>query len=151
MCAIAGIVNLRADETIISALLHSMARRGPDGKGSYESHHDCLLQTRLAIIDPSGGAQPMVYDQGNERYVLTYNGELYNTEEIRRELERLGHSFYGYSDTEVLLHGYAQWKDSVLEKLNGIYAFAVLEEHSGRVFLARDRIGVKPLFFKEHV
>ena len=92
----------------------------------------------------------MVYDQGNERYVLTYNGELYNTEEIRRELERLGHSFYGYSDTEVLLHGYAQWKDSVLEKLNGIYAFAVLEEHSGRVFLARDRIGVKPLFFKEH-
>ena len=62
----------------------------------------------------------------------------------------MGHSFYGHSDTEVLLHAYAQWKETVLEKLNGIFAFAVLEEHSGRVFLARDRIGVKPLFYKQH-
>lgn len=150
MCAIAGILNLDIHENTIASMLGSMARRGPDGQGSYQVFNDCLLHTRLAIIDPSGGAQPMVYDCGNERYVITYNGELYNTEEIRRELNALGHNFYGHSDTEVLLHGYAQWKEKVLEKLNGIYAFAVLEEHTGCVFLARDRIGVKPLFFKEH-
>lgn len=125
-----------------------MRRRGPDGQGSYCYQDICMLHTRLAIIDPSGGAQPMVLDHGNERYVISYNGELYNTEEIRRELIDLGHSFYGYSDTEVLLHAYAQWKESVLEKLNGIFAFAVLEEHTKRVFLARDRIGVKPLFYR---
>lgn len=150
MCAIAGILNLDADEAIIDSMLDSMRRRGPDGKGSYRCKDVCLLHTRLAIIDPSGGAQPMIYDRGNERYVISYNGEIYNTQEIRQELQLLGHSFYGHSDTEVLIHAYAEWKDGVLEKLNGIFAFAVLEEHTGRVFLARDRIGVKPLFFKTH-
>lgn len=150
MCAIAGILNLDADENILDAMLTSMRRRGPDGSGSYRFQDLSLLHTRLAIIDPSGGAQPMVFDRGKERYVISYNGELYNTEEIRLQLQQLGHSFYGHSDTEVLLHAYAQWKDSVLEKLNGIFAFAVLEEHTGRVFLARDRIGVKPLFYKWH-
>lgn len=150
MCAIAGILNLDADENILDAMLTSMRRRGPDGSGSYRFQDLSLLHTRLAIIDPSGGAQPMVFDRGKERYVISYNGELYNTEEIRLQLQQLGHSFYGHSDTEVLLHAYAQWKDGVLEKLNGIFAFAVLEEHTGRVFLARDRIGVKPLFYKCH-
>ena len=150
MCAIAGILNLGADLQTVAAMLATMRRRGPDGKGSYSFQDMCLLHTRLAIIDPSGGAQPMILDQGSERYVITYNGELYNTEELRKELLALGHHFYGHSDTEVLLHGYAQWKEAVLEKMNGIFAFAVLEEHKGRVFLARDRIGVKPLFFKEH-
>ena len=150
MCAIAGILNLEADEQTVAAMLATMRRRGPDGKGSYRFRQACLLHTRLAIIDPTGGAQPMVLDRGNERYVICYNGELYNTEELRKELLDLGHSFYGHSDTEVLLHGYAQWKDGVLEKLNGIFAFAVLEEHTGDIFLARDRIGVKPLFFMEH-
>ncbi|MBR4972220.1 MAG: asparagine synthase (glutamine-hydrolyzing), partial [Oscillospiraceae bacterium] len=150
MCAIAGILNLAVDAQIEQAMLTTMRRRGPDGKGSYRFEDLCLLHTRLAIIDPTGGAQPMVLDRGTERYVISYNGELYNTEEIRQELLALGHSFYGHSDTEVLLHGYTQWKETVLDKLNGIFAFAVLEEHSGRVFLARDRIGVKPLFYKEH-
>ena len=150
MCAIAGILNLPLDQQTEKAMLTSMRRRGPDGKGCYHFEDLCLLHTRLAIIDPSGGAQPMVFDRGKERYIISYNGELYNTEELRKELLALGHSFYGHSDTEVLLHGYAQWKEGVLEKLNGIYAFAVLEEHTGRVFLARDRIGVKPLFFTEH-
>ena len=150
MCAISGILNLHADETIINAMLSTMRRRGPDGKGSYIWRDICLLHTRLSIVDPSGGAQPMVLDQGKERYVITYNGELYNTEQLRQELVKLGHVFYGHSDTEVMLHGYAQWKEAVLEKVNGIFAFAVLEEHTGRMLLARDRIGVKPLFFTQH-
>ncbi len=150
MCAIAGILNLHADETTMDTMLASMRRRGPDGRGSYCFRDLHLLHTRLSIIDPTGGTQPMVYDRGEERYVISYNGELYNTEELRSELMRLGHRFYGHSDTEVLLHAYAQWKDGVLEKLNGIFAFAVLEEHTGRVFLARDRIGVKPLFYMLH-
>ena len=87
---------------------------------------------------------------GGENYILTYNGELYNTEELRKELLALGHTFTGHSDTEVLLHGYAQWGSGVLEKLNGIYAFAVWERKKKRLFLARDRIGVKPLFYAEH-
>ncbi len=149
MCAIAGVVHLSADAAVLDHMLKTMARRGPDGKGVYQHKDVCLLHTRLSIIDPSGGAQPMVLDQGQERYILSYNGELYNTEELRRELIALGHRFYGRSDTEVLLHGYAQWKEALLEKANGIFAFAVLEEHTGRLFLARDRIGVKPLFYTQ--
>ena len=151
MCAIAGILDLPIDIDKIAAMLATMHRRGPDGKGYYQHHALTLLHTRLSIIDPSGGAQPMILDWGEERYVISYNGELYNTLELRRELQMLGHSFYGHSDTEVLLHGYAQWKEGVLEKLNGIYAFAVLEEHKQQVFLARDRMGVKPLFYMQHM
>ncbi len=150
MCAIAGILDLPIDIEKIAAMLETMRRRGPDGKGYYQHHALALLHTRLSIIDPSGGAQPMILDWGEERYVISYNGELYNTLELRRELQALGHSFYGHSDTEVLLHGYAQWKEGVLEKLNGIFAFAVLEEHNQQVFLARDRMGVKPLFYMQH-
>lgn len=150
MCAIAGILNLQADDATIDAMLNTMKRRGPDGKGCYHAQDLCLLHSRLAIIDPSGGTQPMILDQGGERYVISYNGELYNTEEIRKELLALGHSFYGHSDTEVVLHAYAQWKARALDKFNGIFAFAVLEEHARRVFLARDRIGVKPLFYMCH-
>lgn len=151
MCAIAGILDLPIDIDKIAAMLATMHRRGPDGKGYYQHHALALLHTRLSIIDPSGGAQPMILDWGEERYVISYNGELYNTLEMRRELQMLGHSFYGHSDTEVLLHGYAQWKEGVLEKLNGIFAFAVLEEHKQQVFLARDRMGVKPLFYMQHM
>lgn len=150
MCAIAGILGLYADEDIIAALLRSMRRRGPDGKGSYSSEGNHLLHTRLSIVDPTGGAQPMILDHGGERYVISYNGELYNTQELRQELAMLGHQFVGHSDTEVLLHAYAQWHEKVLEKCNGIFAFAVLHEKSGKVFLARDRIGVKPLFYMKH-
>lgn len=151
MCAIAGILDLPIDIDKIAAMLATMHRRGPDGKGYHQHHALTLLHTRLSIIDPSGGAQPMILDWGEERYVISYNGELYNALELRRELQMLGHSFYGHSDTEVLLHGYAQWKEGVLEKLNGIFAFAVLEEHKQQVFLARDRMGVKPLFYMQHM
>ena len=147
MCAIAGILGKKLDEDSISKLFATMKRRGPDGQGSYRDKNFALLHTRLAIIDPAGGAQPMKFDYCGESYVISYNGELYNTDEIRRELCDLGHSFTGHSDTEVVLHAYAQWKEASLQRLNGIFAFCVYEQRSGRIFLARDRIGVKPLFY----
>ena len=147
MCAIAGMIRLRSDETIRRKMLDTMARRGPDGEGE-ETWDECtLLHTRLAIIDPVGGHQPMDLDWAGERWSIVYNGELYNTEELRNELRLAGHSFHGHSDTEVVLHSYAQWGQECVHKFNGIFAFAVWEERKKRLFLARDRIGVKPLFF----
>ena len=149
MCAIAGMIGLRYDEKIIQKMLRSMARRGPDGNGVAMTSGTCLLHTRLAIIDAEGGKQPMQLSWQGKHYTLVYNGELYNTNELRRELERNGHVFEGYSDTEVLLHAYAQWGEECLQLLNGIYAFAVLERRTGKLFLARDRMGVKPLFYTQ--
>ena len=109
-----------------------------------------LLHARLEVIDLTGGAQPMHYTQNGKNYCIVYNGELYNTGEIRKELQLLGHHFVGHSDTEVVLHAYAQWGEVCLERFNGIFSFGVWEEGSKRLFLARDRMGVKPLFYKEH-
>ena len=150
MCAIAGLVNLTATPQICKTMLETMQRRGPDGQGRYENRQTILLHTRLAIIDPDGGIQPMTLEWAGERYCLTYNGELYNTEELKAELQKLGHQFSDHSDTEVLLHSYAQWGADCVKRLNGIFAFGVWEEIAGRLFLARDRIGVKPLFYKLH-
>ena len=150
MCAIAGIIGLLAGEDTIGKMLKTMERRGPDDQGSWQAQDAALLHRRLAIIDPSGGRQPMELQWAGERYILVYNGELYNTEQLRKELIREGHTFRDRSDTEVLLHAYAQWGRECLEKLNGIFAFGVWEEKAGRLFLARDRIGVKPLFYKLH-
>ena len=150
MCAIAGILGLPTGEGVAANMLATMNRRGPDGRGVYKNREICLLHTRLAIIDPESGAQPMTLEWNAERYVLVYNGELYNTEELRRELRALGHDFVGHSDTEVVLHAYAQWGEDCVHALNGIFALAAYEEVRGRLFLARDRIGVKPLFYKIH-
>lgn len=150
MCAIAGIIGLKTDEFIRESMLATMRRRGPDAQGTYLHEDTALLHTRLAIIDPEGGRQPMELDWAGEHYVLVYNGELYNTDALRGELAACGHSFKGHSDTEVLLHAYAEYGADCLEKLNGIFAFAVWEEKRRRLFLARDRIGVKPLFCMEH-
>ena len=149
MCAIAGIIGLKTDESIRTSMLDTMRRRGPDAQGMYFHQDATLLHARLAIIDLEGGQQPMALDWAEEHYVLVYNGELYNTDALRRELVTCGHRFRGYSDTEVVLHAYAEFGAGCLEKLNGIFAFAVLEQKQGRLFLARDRIGVKPLFYKE--
>lgn len=147
MCAIAGLVDLDLPEMAREKMLATMARRGPDGQGVYVFSRCTLLHSRLAIIDPVGGAQPMTFSWNGETYTLVYNGELYNTQELRRELERLGHRFLGHSDTEVVLHGYVQWGEDCLQKFNGIFAFGVWEAGNGKLFLARDRIGVKPLFY----
>ncbi|MDO5399917.1 MAG: asparagine synthase (glutamine-hydrolyzing) [Eubacteriales bacterium] len=148
MCGIAGMVGLPPAGT--EQMLDSMGRRGPDDRGMYHDGPATLLHARLAIIDPEGGRQPMELDFGGEHYCLVYNGELYNTQELRRELAALGHRFLGHSDTEVLLHAYAQFGADCLEKCNGIFAFAVWERRARRLFLGRDRIGVKPLFYKLH-
>lgn len=147
MCAIAGVLGPVITPETRQRLLQTMHRRGPDGNGCYHSDDLTLLHTRLAVIDPAGGAQPMTLQLPGQTMVICYNGELYNTEEVRRELEKLGHSFQTRSDTEVVLHAYAQWKQEALHRLNGIFAFAVWEKERRKLFLARDRIGVKPLFF----
>lgn len=150
MCAIAGILGLPIGSDILDRMHRTMLRRGPDGKGCYIREDCALLHSRLAIIDPDGGSQPMALMWGSERYVLVYNGELYNTAELREELERWGHHFLGHSDTEVVLHAYVRWGEKCVERFNGIFAMAVWEERGRRLFLARDRIGVKPLFYKLH-
>ena len=150
MCAIAGVLGLPWEDTYLQTLLRTMYRRGPDDRGIYTHQDTALLHTRLAIMDPAGGKQPMKLDWAGERYVLTYNGELYNTDELRQELISRGHSFSGHSDTEVVLHAYTEFGSECVERFNGIYAFAVWEENRRRLFLCRDRIGVKPLFYKKH-
>ena len=109
MCAIAGMIGLTLTRELRDAMLRSMAHRGPDGADAFVTEDAALLHSRLAIIDPAGGAQPMILDWEGERYVLVYNGELYNTEELRRELTALGHQFKTRSDTEVVLHAYAAY------------------------------------------
>ena len=144
MCGIAGLVGLPADRDTQQRILATMARRGPDGSGVFQDKGCTLLHSRLAIIDPAGGAQPMTAG----RLTMVYNGELYNTAELRRELEGLGHVFRTRSDTEVVLRAFDQWGDGCLQRLNGIFAFGVWDGRD--LFLARDRIGVKPLFYKLH-
>lgn len=150
MCAISGIIGLEADEQTLRAMLDSMYRRGPDGEGIFQKPGAALLHKRLAIIDPAGGAQPMNLAWGAENYTLVYNGELYNTQELRRELTEAGHRFRGHSDTEVVLHAYAEYGEGCVDRFNGIFAFGVWEKRRKRLFLARDRIGVKPLFYMCH-
>jgi len=131
-------------------MLKTMQRRGPDASGIWKQGDTTLLHSRLAIIDPAGGKQPMELSFAGEHYILVYNGELYNTQQIRKELAHIGHDFLGHSDTEVVLHAYAQWGCDCVKKFNGIFAFAVWEQNRKRLFLARDRIGVKPLFYMLH-
>ena len=150
MCGIAGMIGLPAGADTIGKLLKTMARRGPDEAAYYQDPEATLLHCRLSIIDPEGGAQPMALTWAGETFVLVYNGELYNTEELRRELLALGHTLSGHSDTEVVLHAYAEYGEACLNRFNGIFAFGVWETKARRLFLARDRIGVKPLFYMRH-
>ena len=150
MCAISGVIDLKLDDRSCKKMLETMRRRGPDGEGVYKSDTCTLLHSRLAIIDPDGGKQPMSCAWYGTEYTIVYNGELYNTAEVRCQLERLGHKFYTSSDTEVVLHAFIQWKDESLQKLNGIFAFAVWNDLDKDLFIARDRMGVKPLFYMQH-
>jgi len=150
LCAISGIIGQNCENASVRKLLATMIHRGPDGEGIYQKEDCTLLHARLAVIDPEGGKQPMILQTESETYVLIYNGELYNTRELRSELEKLGCRFRGHSDTEVVLHAYARYGMRCVDHFNGIFAFAVWEEKRKRLFLARDRIGVKPLFYKLH-
>jgi len=153
MCGIAGWTdfskNLENETRILEAMTGSLIHRGPDAEGYWLSKHAALGHRRLVVVDPRGGQQPMVRQEGNNTYVLVHNGELYNTEDIRRDLLSLGHTFKGWSDTEVLLRSYMEWGENCLERFNGIYAFAVWDGRKHRLFIARDRIGVKPLFYSQ--
>jgi asparagine synthase (glutamine-hydrolysing) len=151
MCGIAGWVDfgrdLAKEPKVIEDMKQVQHNRGPDAGGSYFSRHAALGHRRLVVVDPAGGTQPMVRRQGDHTYVMVYNGELYNTAELRGDLENLGYTFSGHSDTEVLLTAYVAWGKDCLERLNGIFAFAIWEEPRNVLFLARDRLGVKPLFY----
>src|SRR5687767_12285807 len=123
----------------------ALARRGPDGRGVWRNHDAALGHRRLAIIDPTpAAAQPFVHRERDD-VAVTFNGEIYNFKELRVQLEALGHVFVTRSDTEVLLAAWLQWGPKCVEKLNGIFAFAVVD--AKRVFLARDHVGIKPLFY----
>ena len=150
MCGIAGMVGLMSNDDILNKMLSTMRRRGPDAAGIFTAERCSLLHSRLAVIDPEGGQQPMHLQWGGETYTIVYNGELYNTGEIRALLLKSGHCFLGHSDTEVVLHAYAQWAEDCVERFNGIFAFGIWEHKRRKLFLARDRMGVKPLFYKIH-
>ncbi|MDR3278164.1 MAG: asparagine synthase (glutamine-hydrolyzing) [Oscillospiraceae bacterium] len=152
MCGIAGQIGWDASVTsgllpIYEDMQRVLRRRGPDQRGLYVKDGAALIHTRLAVIDLENGVQPMELTRGDERFVLVYNGELYNTDELRRELVLLGHRFFSRSDTEVLGRAYIEWGADCVGRLNGIFAFAAWETHRKQLFLARDRIGVKPLFY----
>ena len=151
MCGIAGMVDFKESveqyKKSFIDMQNTLSRRGPDQKGMFIDGAAALIHTRLSVVDLENGRQPMFFKCGEEEYILVYNGELYNTTELRLELEKLGHKFQGHSDTEVLLHSYVEWKEQCVERFNGIFAFAVWEKQAQRIFVARDRIGVKPLFY----
>lgn len=148
MCGILGLVQKTTDGPISLAEgdLRRLAHRGPDGHGLYVSNHVQLGHTRLAIVDlTDAGRQPMASSDG--RYVVTYNGEIYNHLELRAELEALGERFVTHSDTEVLLAAYKVWGEACVKRFRGMFAFAVWDETAKTLFLARDRCGEKPLFY----
>ncbi len=150
MCGIAGWIDFSRDlinsKDIINKMTGTLVRRGPDAQGIYLKGNVCLMHRRLIVIDPENGIQPMTIKKGDASYTIVYNGELYNTKELRDELIKFGYCFKGHSDTEVLLTAFVHWGEMCLEKLNGIYAFGVWNDESKTLFLARDRMGVKPLF-----
>ena len=151
MCGIAGVIayeeNLHDTERICRRMQEAIARRGPDQQGMLLTEHAALIHTRLSIIDPENGRQPMHRAWREEVYSIVYNGELYNTPEIREQLARAGCRLTTHSDTEAVLMAYAVFGEDCLAMFNGIFAFAVWEQHRQRLFLARDRMGVKPLFY----
>ena len=148
MCGIAGVISfvddMRAESENCAGMQRAMLRRGPDQRGVFLSEECAFVHTRLAVIDIEGGRQPMTFSD----FTIVYNGELYNTQDIKKELES-EFEFETTSDTEVVLKSYVKWGEKCVEKFNGIFAFAVYDRKQHRVFFARDRIGVKPLFYWE--
>ncbi|WP_102713737.1 asparagine synthase (glutamine-hydrolyzing) [Paenibacillus castaneae] len=151
MCGITGWIDWNRDLTKQSESLEKMtetlAPRGPDASGTWISAHCALGHRRLSVIDPENGAQPMIRHTGDDKYVVVYNGELYNAPELRKELESRGRTFTTSCDTEVLLVAFMEWGKACVERFNGIFAFAIWNVEQQELFLARDRLGVKPLFY----
>jgi asparagine synthase (glutamine-hydrolysing) len=151
MCGITGWIDwrqdLRKEEKQVRKMAETLNRRGPDDMNVWTSPHAAFGHARLVVVDPENGIQPMSRTYKNKTYTMVYNGELYNTEDIRKELFVRGHDFKGHSDTEVLLKSYIEWGHQCLEKFNGIFAFAIWNDKDESLFMARDRLGVKPLFY----
>lgn len=150
MCGFVGFSNLKeniSSKTNIYNMNESISKRGPDEDGYYYEEHICLGHKRLIVVDPDGGKQPMSAMKDGNLYTIVYNGQLYNTKDLRSELEENGFTFDSYSDTEVLLKSFIFWKYDVVKKLNGIFSFAIWNSKKNELFLARDHFGVKPLFY----
>ncbi|WP_019414189.1 asparagine synthase (glutamine-hydrolyzing) [Paenisporosarcina sp. TG20] len=154
MCGITGWIhfqrNLSTQHQVVEKMTKTLSKRGPDDENVWVNTHAVFGHRRLTVVDPIGGKQPMTKVHHNNRYTLSYNGELYNTEDLRKELLRKGYTFTGHSDTEVLLTSYIEWKEQCVDYFNGIFAFAIWDEKEQKVFIARDRLGVKPLFYTEN-
>src|SRR5688572_7134131 len=147
MCGIHGIINLDgapADAALMSAMGGVTVHRGPDDEGAHADGPCVIGMRRLSIIDLAGGHQPLSNEDGSLWTVC--NGEIYNFRELRRELEPRGHRFRTGSDSEVILHGYAEWGDAFLHRLNGMYGFALRDARRRRLLVGRDRLGVKPIY-----
>lgn len=155
MCGIAGIVNFKKNlvtykeynRLLVKEMALKLTHRGPDASGEWVGEHAALAHARLAVIDPERGTQPMQRVCQGHEFVITYNGELYNSDELRTDLKTFGYTFSTSSDTEVLLYSYIHYGEKCAERLNGIFAFAVWDTMRQRVFICRDRFGVKPLFY----
>ncbi|MDO8481308.1 MAG: asparagine synthase (glutamine-hydrolyzing) [Nanoarchaeota archaeon] len=144
MCGIAGMAGME-DKALLGRMLASLSHRGPDDSGTYQSKGVLLGHRRLSIIDLSTGKQPIFNEDGDS--CVIFNGEIYNYRELRKELEKKGHRFSTQSDTETIVHAYEEYGEECVLKLNGEFAFAIWDDTKKRLFLARDRAGVKPLFY----
>ncbi|RAP27596.1 asparagine synthase (glutamine-hydrolyzing) [Candidatus Marinamargulisbacteria bacterium SCGC AG-333-B06] len=149
MCGITGIINFDLEPTsatLLKQMTDAIKHRGPDGEGHFIWNNVGLGHRRLAIIDLSqAGNQPM--QSQCQRFIITYNGEIYNYKQIRKELKSKGYQFKSNTDTEVVLYSYVEWGDSCVKKFNGMFAFAILDKQNKNLFLARDRYGIKPLYY----
>lgn len=149
MCGIVGFVGERADmQEILQRMMDAIAHRGPDGQGQFVEGPAALGQRRLSIIDLAGGKQPMFNE--DESLAVIFNGEIYNFQELTAELTQAGHTFATRSDTEILLHGYEQWGRGLLDRLRGMFAFAIWNRKTGTLFCARDHFGIKPLYYYQN-
>ncbi|MDR0426639.1 MAG: asparagine synthase (glutamine-hydrolyzing) [Clostridiales bacterium] len=151
MCGITGWLDfkkdLRNERDTAKKMSEALKKRGPDEADLYARPEVVLCHRRLIILDPRGGGQPMTKREKGDTFTIVYNGMLYNAAELRKSLLACGYRFSGYSDTEVVLLAFIEWGAACLVRFNGIFAFAVYRENDKRLFLARDRIGVKPLFY----
>ena len=152
MCGIAGEINFKNGiykQDYHFKMLDSMSGRGPDDSGIFQDKNAILLHRRLAVIDPENGKQPMTAMFNGATYTICYNGELYNTAELKNRLKAMGITFETNTDTEVVLKSYIVWGAEVVKEFNGIYAFAVFCPTKNELFIARDKMGVKPFFYAE--
>jgi asparagine synthase (glutamine-hydrolysing) len=148
MCGICGIFDrsgIPVDRDVLDKMTTILRHRGPDGEGRYIDREVGLGHRRLSIIDLEGGAQPIGNEDGTLQIV--YNGEIYNFVELRKELEDAGHIFKTRSDTEVIVHAYEQWGKECVRHFNGMFAFALWDSIRRELFLARDHLGIKPLYY----